>query len=192
MTDSGAPLRRATLWEIAAVFGVIAMTSFGGGQKAQIRRQLVQQKRWITDRDFIEGLEVAQLMPGPNVLNLAVFMGQRVRGTAGAVVAFFAGSVPPFLIVLLAGAFYFSRFNVPVVHAALMGAAAAAVGLTLSNAIELTQDLWPDAFNLVVLAAVAFAVSYARLNLVTTLLIFGGVSMAVYHRRHPARGGEAQ
>lgn len=185
MTDAPAQPVRATLWEIAVIFGVISMTSFGGGQKAQIRRQLVHQKQWITDQEFIEGLEVSQLMPGPNVLNLAVFFGQRVRGLAGAVVAFLAGSVPPFLIVLFAGAFYFSRFNVPLVHAALMGAAAAAVGLTLSNAIELTEDLWLKWFDLAVMVATAVAVSRFKLNLVLTIVLFGGLSMFVYHRRHP-------
>jgi chromate transporter len=177
-------LREATLWEIAVVFGVIAMTAFGGGQKAQIRQQLVQKKHWITDRDFIEGLEVAQLLPGPNVLNLAVFMGQRVRGTPGAIVAFLAGSVPPFLIVLAAGAFYFSKYNIPIVHAALFGAAAAAVGLTLGNAIELTQDLWPKWLNLFFMVATALAVSYFHLPLVLTLLVFGGMSMYAYYREH--------
>lgn len=190
MTESASaapPVKRATLWEIAVVFGVISATAFGGGQKAQIRTQLVRQKQWITDRDFVEGLEVAQLLPGPNVLNLAVFMGQRVRGVPGAVVAFFAGSIPPFLIVLLAGAFYFSRFNVPAVHAALSGAAAAAVGLTLANALELTSDLrtsWP---SLLFMAATAVAVSYFKLSLVLTLSIFGGLSMYFYYRRHGLR-----
>lgn len=182
MTETPSP-PRATLWEIATVFGVISLTSFGGGQKAQIRRQLVQQKKWVTDRDFIEGLEVSQLMPGPNVLNLAVFMGQRVRGTPGAVTAFLAGSIPPFLIVLLVGAFYFSKYNTPVVHAALMGAAAAAVGLTLANAIELTEELWPRWLNFVFMIATAVAVSYFKLSLVLTLLIFGSLSMLAYHYR---------
>lgn len=167
------------------MFGVISMTSLGGGQKAQIRRQLVHHKNWITDQEFIEGLEVAQLMPGPNVLNLAVFFGQKVRGTWGAIVAFLAGSVPPFIIVLVAGTLYFSRYNTDVVHAALMGAAAAAVGLTFGNAIELTQDLWPKWIDLLFVAMTAVAVSYFKLNLVMTMLIFGGLSMFLYYRAHP-------
>jgi len=169
-----------SLWELASTFGLISLTGFGGGQKAQIRRQVVSGKHWITDQDFIEALEVAELLPGPNLLNLAVFIGQRVRGIPGAFISLLAGSLPPFLIVLAAGAFYFSKFNTPLVHAALSGATAAAVGLTFANAIELTVDSRKRPINLIFIAATAVAVTYFRLSLVLTLLLFGGLSMALY------------
>jgi chromate transporter len=171
-----------SLWYLASVFGLISLIGFGGGQKAQIRRQLVSMRHWITEQDFIEALEVAELLPGPNVLNLAVFIGQRIRGIPGAFVALVAGSVPPFLIVLAAGAFYFSRFNTPVVHSALSGATAAAVGLTLSNALELTAENGKHPLSLLFIAATAVAVIYFRLPLLLTLLVFGGPSMIFYAR----------
>lgn len=170
------------LWELASVFGLISLSGFGGGQKAQIRRQLVSRKHWISDQDFIEALEVAELLPGPNVLNLAVFIGQRIRGIPGAFVSLIAGSVPPFLIVLAAGAFYFSKFNTPLVHAALSGATAAAVGLTLANALELTAESRKRPLNLVFIAATVIGVIAFRLSLILTLLLFGGLSMLVYAR----------
>jgi chromate transporter len=171
-----------SLWELASVFGLISLTGFGGGQKAQIRHQIVSRKQWITDQDFIEALEVAELLPGPNVLNLSVFIGQRIRGIPGAFVSLIAGSVPPFFIVLAAGAFYFSKFNTPLVHSALNGATAAAVGLTLANALELTMESGKRSLNLVFIAATAVAVIYFKLSLVLTLLIFGGLSMLLYAR----------
>jgi chromate transporter len=174
---AGALSRPPSLWQLAVVFGLISLTSFGGGQKAQIRRQLVSRNHWISDQEYIEALEVAELLPGPNVLNLAVFIGQQVRGIPGACVSLFAGSFPPFLIVLAAGAFYFSKFNTPLVHAALNGAAAAAVGLTLANALELTVETGKRPINLVFIGATAVAVSYFKLSLVLTLLIFGGISI---------------
>jgi len=169
-----------SLWELASAFGLISLTGFGGGQRAQIRRQVVSRKHWITDQDFIEALEVAELLPGPNVLNLAVFIGQRLRGVPGAVVSLIAGSVPPFLLVLVAGAFYFSKFNTPLVRSALSGATAAAVGLTLANALELTAATRKRPLNLVIIAATVVSVTYFKLSLVLTLLIFGGLSMVVY------------
>jgi chromate transporter len=171
-----------SLWELASVFGLISLTGFGGGQKAQIRRQVVSTRNWITDQEFIEALEVAELMPGPNLLNLAVFIGQQIRGIPGAFTALLAGSVPPFFVVLAAGAFYFSRFNTPLVHAALNGATAAAVGLTLANALELTAESGKRPINLAFIAATAIAVVNFRLSLVLTLLIFGGLSMFLYAR----------
>jgi chromate transporter len=176
-------LNSPSLWELASTFGLISLTGFGGGQKAQIRHQLVSRKKWITDQDFIDALEVAELLPGPNVLNLAVFIGQRIRGIPGAFVSLIAGSLPPFLIVLAAGAFYFSKINTPLVHSALSGATAAAVGLTLANAMELTAETGRRALNLFFIVATAVAVSYFRLSLVLTLLVFGGLSMFFYARR---------
>jgi chromate transporter len=171
-----------SLWQLASVFGLISLTGFGGGQKAQIRRQVVSNNHWITDQDFIEALEVAELLPGPNLLNLAVFIGQRIRGIPGAFAALLAGSVPPFFVVLAAGAFYFSKFNMPLIHAALNGATAAAVGLTLANAIELTVGSAKHPVNLIFIAATAVAVVNFKLSLVLTLLVFGGLSMLLVAR----------
>ncbi len=179
---SAAGAASPTLWELASLFGLISLTGFGGGQKAQIRRQLVSRKHWITDQDFIEALEVAELLPGPNLLNLAVFTGQRLRGIPGAFVSLIAGSLPPLLIVVAAGAFYFSKFNTPLVHAALNGATAAAVGLTLANALELTAQTGRRPVNLVLIVSTAVAVVYFRLPLVLTLFVFGGLSMTFYAR----------
>jgi chromate transporter len=183
LTDAEPPARLEgppTLWQLASIFGLISLTGFGGGQKAQIRRQLVTRKNWITDQEFIEALEITELLPGPNVLNLAVFIGQRIRGIPGAFVSLIAGSLPPFIIVLAAGAFYFSKYNTPLVHSALNGAAAAAAGLTIANALQLTSESRKRPINLVFIAATAVAVSCFRLSLVLSLLIFGGLSMFVY------------
>lgn len=134
--DSLNAARRApSLWELIGAFSIISLTGFGGGQKAQIRREVVTRRKWLTEQEFLEGLELSELLPGPNILNLTVFIGQRLRGVSGALLSLIAGALPAFLIVLAAGMFYFSRFNTPLVHAALKGAAAAAVGLTLANAL---------------------------------------------------------
>lgn len=129
----------------------------------------------------MEGLEFAQVMPGPNILNLAVFCGQRVRGIPGAVVAFLAVSLPAFAIVLVAGALYFRFISNPFVRAALLGCAAGAVGLTLGNAIELSLDLRKDWMNFVLLAATTFSVTYLKIHLVVVLAVFGVLGILRYH-----------
>jgi chromate transporter len=174
-------LERPSLLQIATVFAAISATSFGGGQKASVRRQVVTVHKWITEDQFMEGLEFAQVMPGPNIVNLAIFCAQRARGIPGAIVAFLAATIPPFFIVLIAGALYFRFIGNPFVRAALLGCAAGAVGLTLGNAIELTWDLRKDALHLAIVAATAVAVSYFKLPLLPTLVVFGGLGMWHYH-----------
>ena len=128
-----------SLLAVALTFATISSTAFGGGQKASIRRQVVA-RGWMDHDRFMDGLELAQVMPGPNILNLAIYCGQKVRGIRGAVAAFLGASIPPFLIVLIAGALYFKYASNPYVHGGLRGCAVGALGLTLGNALELSWD----------------------------------------------------
>jgi chromate transporter len=171
------------LLQVAAIFGAISATSFGGGQKASVRRQVVSTHAWMSEDEFMEGLEFAQIMPGPNILNLAVFCGQRVRGVPGAVTALAAVSIPAFVIVLIAGALYFRFIGNPFVHAALLGCAAGAVGLTLGNAIELSVDLKNDWLNFVLLAATTVAVTLFHVHLLYVLVVFGALGVWRYRAR---------
>jgi chromate transporter len=132
--------------------------------------------------EFMDGLELAQVLPGPNILNLAIYCGQRTRKLPGAFAAFLGASVPPFLIVLIAGALYFKYASNPYVHGALRGCAVGALGLTIGNALELSWDERDDWIKilLLVLAAVATAgflhlgsVSI-KMPLLLVLVIFGG------------------
>ena len=189
-TAAPASRKDATLVGLASVFGLITLTSFGGGQKASIRRQLVHEKGWITDDEFIEGLEAAELLPGPNVLNLAVFMGERVLGVPGAVVSFFAATVPPFAIILCVAMIYSIVLHSPWVRAALLGAAAGAVGITLANAFELTFEGKVKVANLLFIAATAVAVTYFHVSLLLTLAIFGSLSMLTYYMTHMRKRNE--
>lgn len=127
---------------------------------------------------FMDGLEIAQVMPGPNVLNLALYCGQRVRGIPGAVAAFLGVSIPPFVIVLIAGALYFKYAGNPFVQGALRGCAAGALGLTLGNALELTWDERADWVRIALVASTALTVSFLRMPLLLVLVLFGGAGVA--------------
>jgi len=176
----------ASLPALALVIGSIALTSFGGGQKASIRQSVVRRRGWISDDDFLEGLELAQIMPGPNLTNLVVYVGHRVRGWAGALTAFLAVSIPPFLIILAVGAIYFRIRDVPWIHSALLGCAAGAIGLTLANALEMTQEqlAWPLSLAFVALTAVA--VSWFKVPLLVVLVVLGPICIALHRRLHAA------
>ncbi len=173
---------RASLLEIFRVFATIALTSFGGGQKAQIRRACVV-RGWLTDQEFIEALELSQVMPGANIVNLAIYVGQRQRGLAGAATALVAGTVPPFFIILLAGWWYLSPYNTPFTHKLLTGCAMGAIGLTVANAIDLTANQRAQWTSLAIVAAVAILVGQFRLSLLPALVIFGGLGIVLYEFR---------
>jgi chromate transporter len=167
---------KPSLTSIALTFASISSTAFGGGQKASVRQQVLA-RGWMDRERFMDGLEIAEVLPGPNILNLAVYCGQRVRGIPGAVAAFLGASIPPFIIVLIAGALYFAYASNPFVQGALRGCALGALGLTLGNALELTWDERADWFRIALLIVTAIAVSLLRTPLLLVLVIFGGVGI---------------
>ncbi|HET6276897.1 MAG TPA: chromate transporter [Candidatus Cybelea sp.] len=165
-----------SLASIALTFASISSTAFGGGQKASVRQQVLN-RGWMDRERFMDGLEIAQVLPGPNILNLALFCGQRARGIPGAIAAFLGASVPPFVIVLVAGALYFKFSANPFVHGALRGCAAGALGLTIGNALELSWDERTDWLRIVLLLVTAVTVSLLKMPLLLVLVVFGGIGI---------------
>ena len=116
-------------------------------------------------------------MPGANLVNLAVYIGGRLRGLPGSIVAMLGVTVPPFIIVLFVGWWYFSPYNVPALHAALAGCAAGAIGLTAANALELAQPHLREPVALVLIVLTAVAVGLLHLHLLAALALFGGLGI---------------
>ncbi|MBV8332392.1 MAG: chromate transporter [Candidatus Eremiobacteraeota bacterium] len=183
---TSATTAKPSLFAIALTFASISSTAFGGGQKASIRHQVVA-KGWMDDDVFMDGLELAQVLPGPNILNLAIYCGQRVRGVAGAIAAFLGASVPPFAIVLVAGALYFKYASNPYVHGALRGCAVGALGLTLGNALELSWDERDDWVKIVLLIATAIVVAAFKMPLLLVMVLFGGAGIVREYLRSRAK-----
>jgi len=177
---------RPSLIGIALTFATISSTAFGGGQKAGIRQQVLS-RNWMDADRFMDGLEIAQVLPGPNILNLALYCGQRVRGIPGAVAAFLGASLPPFVIVIVAGALYFKFAANPFVQGALRGCSAGALGLTVGNALELSWDERRDWIKILLLVVTAVTVSLLRMPLLLVLVIFGGIGIVQEYLRSRSR-----
>jgi chromate transporter len=122
---------RVPLLSIFQVFFMIGATSFGGGLTSWIHRETVIRRGWLTDAQFLPGLALGQVLPGANVTNLAVYIGQLLRGGIGAAVALTAVLTPPFFVVIGLASVYAQIIRVPGFHAAMEGIAAAAVGMIL-------------------------------------------------------------
>jgi chromate transporter len=167
---------RVSLSSIALTFATLSSTAFGGGQKASIRQQVLA-RGWMDRERFLDGLEIAEILPGPNILNLAIYCGHRVRGIPGAIAAFLGASMPPFVIVLIAGALYFKFAANPFVHGALRGCAAGALGLTIANALELTWDERADGTRILLLIVTVLVVLFLKMPLLFVMLIFGGAGI---------------
>lgn len=126
--------------ELFLAFSQLALSGFGG-VLPWAHRTLVERKGWLTQREFIDTLAMGQLLPGPNIGNMAVMIGYRFAGYAGAAAAF-AGLVGgPFLIMIAAGILYRNYGTLPLVQQALSGMSAVAAGLVLATGLKMTVSL---------------------------------------------------
>ena len=122
---------RVSLLAIYRVFFWIGVFSFGGGLTPWMYREVVEARSWMSRDEFLSGVAVAQVLPGVNSTNLAIFIGQRLRGVPGAVTALVAMLTAPFAFVLAAALIYHRLLSIPLIAVALVGTAAAATGMLL-------------------------------------------------------------
>lgn len=173
--------KKVSLALLARTFVVLSLTTYGGAQSAAIRREVVRRHGWIGEDEYVQFRAIAQFSPGPNSTNLAVLIGARLAGIPGAAAAFAAASMPGVAIVVLLGVLVFDP-RIPALAGALRGCAAAAVGLSLANAIEMSAPYRGDAVALALAAAVALAVTLLHLPLLPALLLFVPISFALVNR----------
>jgi chromate transporter len=171
-----------SIGELFAVFNRMSLQGFGG-VLAVAQRELVERRRWLSREDFVEMLAVAQVLPGPNVVNLALMFGDRYFGLRGAVAALAGMLGVPLVIVLVLAAGYAELARFAVVSGALRGMGAVAAGLIISTAIKLMATLRTN--RLGPLLAVAFAaltfvaIGLLRWPLVWVLAGLGSLAIAV-------------
>lgn len=121
-------------------FTWLALQGFGG-VLAVVQRELVEKKRWMTNDEFVEDWAVAQIMPGPNVVNLSIMIGERYFGWRGAMAAL-AGMLTFPLVLVLAVAVVYAQFaSQPAVAGALRGMGAVAAGLIAGMGLKLSSTL---------------------------------------------------
>ncbi len=121
-------------------FNQLALQGFGG-VLAVAQRELVERKRWISNEEFVEEWSVAQVMPGPNIVNFALMIGGRHFGLGGAVAAVTGLLAAPLVLVLLLALVYAQYINNPHVVGALRGMGAVAAGLIISAALKLSSSI---------------------------------------------------
>ena len=172
-----------------AHFLMLSMMSLGGAisTTSEMQRYLVEGQGWLTPAQFGDSVALAQSSPGPNVCNLALMIGQRHFGLAGAMSAL-AGLLAAPLVVVLALALVYARFaDVPQVQGALRGMAAVAAGLVAATGLKMSAALGKNVLPLIVcvlIAAVAFVLlAWVRVPLAAVVLGLGGLGCVLAWRR---------
>jgi chromate transporter len=165
------------VWRIALTFNHIALASFGGGLSAWSRQIVVEQRRWMTDAEFLSAMTLCRVLPGANQVNLAVFVGARLRGVVGAIAAISGLLAAPMLIVLGLGTLYVAHRDDAGVQAALRGMTAAAVAMSLSMAYRSGRACLHSPIAWALFVASLLAIAIARLPLLIVLAVLAPPAM---------------
>ncbi len=184
MTGQAATALRepASPGELFRAFNALALQGFGGVLPVA-QRVLVEQRQWLSREQFVEVLSLGQVLPGPNIVNMALMIGDRFFGLRGAAAALLGLLCAPLLIVLLLAALYGQLAGVPAVAGALRGMGAVSAGLIIATALKVMPTLKasplgrPTAAAMVLLSALA--IGWWRVPLVWVVLGLGAVSMAL-------------
>lgn len=133
---TGTPLGPSSLLQLFLVFSGLALRGFGG-VLPWAQRVLVEERQWLSREEFLETLAFGQLLPGPNVCNVAIMVGDRWFGWRGSVAALGGMLAAPLSLVLIAISLYGQVADQPVFRHALAGMGAVAGGLFMATAVKL-------------------------------------------------------
>ena len=175
-----------SLTDLFVSFTLLALQGFGG-VLAVVQRELVEKKRWMTREEFVEEWAVAQIMPGPNVINLSLMIGARYFGFKGAMAALAGMLAVPLVIVLLLALVYAQFAGHPGVQGALRGMGAVAAGLIAATGLKLFGALQKNVLALPLCIAIGvlcfIAVALLRWPLPYVLLGLGGLACAIAYKK---------
>lgn len=179
------------LWPLFLAFFRLGCTSFGGGTAAWLYRDMVLKRAWIGEDDFVAMLGIAQVMPGANGVQMAVLIGQRLRGGVGAMIGVFGLLSGPFVIVLGLGAVYAGLSGALLLHRILDGMAAAVIGLTLATGLRTAIRGAPGILPLLITGVTVFCVGILRWPMLPVLAGLAPISIGLAWNQPPraAAGG---
>ena len=178
---------RPGLRELFVCMTQVAFSAFGGGMSLWSHRIIVERRQWMTSESFVTGLTVARLFPGPNQINMSVYIGSIFQGLPGSLAAVAGIILFPFTLLMLLGLLYFQFSAIAEVNRLLAGLAAAAAGMALSMGFKILEVYKTDYLALTIAVIVFVSLQIFRFHLIPVVLVAGPIAMSLYWPRGPRR-----
>ncbi|MEM8838089.1 MAG: chromate efflux transporter [Pseudomonadota bacterium] len=139
--EDSAPKSAASLGDLWQAFGRIGLLSFGGpaAQIALMHKVLVDEKKWLSEKQYLNALSFCMLLPGPEAMQLATYAGWRLQGVAGGLIAGLLFVLPGAFFVLCLATIYAYFGNVPLVEALFIGVKAAVVAIVIEALMKVAK-----------------------------------------------------
>lgn len=179
---TAAPPPHATLAALFHAFLSIGLMSFGGGLAAWIRREVVDRRGWLDDKQFLTGYALSQIVPGASNVNLAVFIGTQLRGVPGTLAALAGLMLVPVVLILGVGTLYLRAQGAPGwswIGTALAGMGAVAIGLNLATGVRLARRNMRGVTAALVMLATTVSIGVLRIPLVEVLAVIFPISLGL-------------
>jgi chromate transporter len=169
--------------EIFLAFLKIGVSAFGGALP-WARRVLVEEKHWIEDREFTDILTVCQAVPGPNVVNVSVFIGTRYHGVIGGAIAFLGIVGVPLCILLALNELYHSFAHVPQVKSAMKGMSIVATAYLVYMSLKTGKPFQRNVIAIALCITAALLSAFAQWHMALVLFVCGaaGVILSRYKK----------
>jgi len=130
------PRPQISLWTIFSAYFIIGLTAFGMAIIQKIRTMVID-NHWLSEEEVNEGMGMVQLYPGPLMVDFSAYVGYKLRGLIGAILATTGFILPTFVLMSVLSAFYFSAGDLPWVHPLFLGLEALVVGIVLNVTLEM-------------------------------------------------------
>ncbi len=177
--------------DVFVTFLVIGATSFGGGVVAYLRNALVTKKKWLDDTHFLELMSISNTLPGLNATNMSILVGDRMRGTVGAVAAMIGMCLPAFIFMTIAGILYGHNGDRPLVAAMLRGVASAAVGLIAATWFQIGKKTVKGFYDALFILMAVLGVNHFKISVPVVLIGVGALAIFA-NRPHKERAQRAK
>jgi len=130
-----------TLQEATRVWAKIGLLSFGGpaGQIALMHRELVEERSWLSERQFLNALNFCMLLPGPEAMQLATYAGWKMHGERGGLIAGLLFVIPGAIVIFVLSALYALFGQVPLVEALFLGIKAAVLAIVIEALLKVSK-----------------------------------------------------
>lgn len=176
------------LLDIFLTFFKIGAFTFGGGYAMLpiIQREIVDNKKWFSDEEFLDSIAVTNSLPGLLATNCATFVGYRVAGFAGAISAVLGVVLPSFVIILVIAIFFgFIRENI-LVEYIFSGVRPAVVALIAYALVKLIKSVGINYVNISISLAVLLSILLLNLHPIAAILICGILGFFLYRKEEKA------
>lgn len=191
MNEAPPNVPQVSLGKIFLAFLTVGATSLGGGVLGYLRSSLVVSLKWLDDETFVELMSICQSLPGLNASNMAILVGDRLRGGPGALVALIGICLPGGLIMAFAGATYGTAHKAsPLIPLMLHGVAAGAVGMVLYVALKLGSKTIRLPSELFFAGVTFFLVAYKNFSVLSALALVGVIAVIYYRPRKQDEHGD--